>query len=114
MKIQQILSDIELIKNLGNLSDITTNSFYASHIINGAGSGGIACFNNYKLYQHAKLLRGGEDHQQLLMNQKKLKIDLMLRYLEFNMIKNTYFLNLVITFYLLKYLLHLLLSKLRN
>jgi CDP-4-dehydro-6-deoxyglucose reductase, E1 len=45
-------------KNLGNLSDITTNSFYASHIINGAGSGGIACFNDYKLYKHAKLLRG--------------------------------------------------------
>ena len=42
----------------GKLSDITTNSFYASHIINGAGSGGIACFNNYKLYQNAKLLRG--------------------------------------------------------
>ena len=42
----------------GNLSDITTNSFYASHIINGAGSGGIACFNDYKLYQNAKLLRG--------------------------------------------------------
>ena len=42
----------------GNLSDITTNSFYASHIINGAGSGGIACFNDYKLYQKAKLLRG--------------------------------------------------------
>jgi CDP-4-dehydro-6-deoxyglucose reductase, E1 len=45
-------------KNLGTLSDITTNSFYASHIINGAGSGGIACFNDYNLYQHAKLLRG--------------------------------------------------------
>ncbi len=42
----------------GKFSDITTNSFYASHIINGAGSGGIACFNNYNLYQHAKLLRG--------------------------------------------------------
>jgi CDP-6-deoxy-D-xylo-4-hexulose-3-dehydrase len=42
----------------GRLSDITTNSFYASHIINGAGSGGIACFNDYKLYQNAKLLRG--------------------------------------------------------
>ena len=42
----------------GNLSDITTNSFYASHIINGAGSGGIACFNDYKIYQQAKLLRG--------------------------------------------------------
>ena len=42
----------------GNLSDIATNSFYASHIINGAGSGGIVCFNDYKLYQNAKLLRG--------------------------------------------------------
>ena len=42
----------------GNLSDIATNSFYASHIINGAGSGGIACFNDYELYQNAKLLRG--------------------------------------------------------
>lgn len=45
-------------KNGGMYSDITTNSFYASHIINGAGTGGIVCFNNYKLYQRAKLLRG--------------------------------------------------------
>ena len=45
-------------KNVGNCSDITTNSFYASHIINGAGTGGIACFNDYKLYERAKLLRG--------------------------------------------------------
>ena len=45
-------------KNTGKYSDITTNSFYASHIINGAGTGGIACFNDYKLYQRAKLLRG--------------------------------------------------------
>ena len=45
-------------KNGGMYSDITTNSFYASHIINGAGTGGIVCFNNYMLYQRAKLLRG--------------------------------------------------------
>ena len=45
-------------KNLGQYSDITTNSFYASHIINGAGTGGIVCFNNYDLYEKAKLLRG--------------------------------------------------------
>ena len=45
-------------KNSGSLSDIATNSFYASHIINGAGTGGIVCFNDYKLYQRAKLLRG--------------------------------------------------------
>lgn len=44
--------------NTGKLSDITTNSFYASHIINGAGTGGIVCFNDYSLYERAKLLRG--------------------------------------------------------
>lgn len=45
-------------KILGNFSDIVTNSFYASHIINGAGTGGIVCFNDSKLYLRAKLLRG--------------------------------------------------------
>ncbi len=45
-------------KNFGKYSDITTNSLYASHIITGAGSGGIVCFNNKKLYENAKLLRG--------------------------------------------------------
>ena len=28
------------------------------HTINGAGTGGMVCFNNHKLYQRAKLLRG--------------------------------------------------------
>jgi len=42
----------------GRYSDIVTNSFYASHIINGAGTGGIVCFNDRKLYERAKLLRG--------------------------------------------------------
>lgn len=45
-------------KDTGKLSDIVTNSFYASHIICGAGFGGIVCFNNYKQYEYAKLLRG--------------------------------------------------------
>lgn len=45
-------------KNTGKYSDIVTNSFYASHIINGAGTGGIVCFNDYNLYRKAKLLRG--------------------------------------------------------
>ena len=44
--------------NTGKLSDVVTNSFYASHIINGAGIGGIVCFNDFNLYQRAKLLRG--------------------------------------------------------
>jgi len=45
-------------KNLGKYSDVVTNSFYASHIINGAGTGGIVCFNKYEQYKIAKLLRG--------------------------------------------------------
>jgi len=45
-------------KNLGKYSDISTNSMYASHIITGAGFGGIVCFNDKKLYNQAKLLRG--------------------------------------------------------
>jgi len=45
-------------KHPGGYSDIVTNSFYASHIINGAGTGGIVCFNDRKLYERAKLLRG--------------------------------------------------------
>ena len=45
-------------KNTGKYSDVVTNSFYASHIINGAGTGGIVCFNDRKLYNKAKLLRG--------------------------------------------------------
>ncbi len=45
-------------KNFGKYSDVTTNSMYASHIITGAGFGGIVCFNDKKLYDQAKLLRG--------------------------------------------------------
>ena len=45
-------------KKLGKYSDITTNSMYASHIITGAGFGGMVCFNDKQLYDKAKLLRG--------------------------------------------------------
>ena len=44
--------------NTGKFSDVTTNSFYASHIITGAGFGGLVAFNDKKLYDKAKLLRG--------------------------------------------------------
>ena len=45
-------------KNTGKVTDITTSSFYASHVITGAGFGGIVCFNDKKQYEKAKLLRG--------------------------------------------------------
>ena len=41
----------------GNYSDVVTTSFYASHIVTGAGFGGMVCFNNEKFYTKAKLLR---------------------------------------------------------
>ena len=44
-------------KTTGSLSDVVTTSFYASHIVTGAGFGGMVCFNNKKLYEKAKLLR---------------------------------------------------------
>lgn len=45
-------------KVIGKYSDIVTTSFYASHIVTGAGFGGMVCFNNEHQYQKAKLLRG--------------------------------------------------------
>lgn len=42
----------------GKYSDVVTSSFYASHIVTGAGFGGIVCFNDEKLFNRAKLLRG--------------------------------------------------------
>ena len=38
-------------------SDITTTSFYASHIITGAGTGGMTCFNDEDMLNKAKSLR---------------------------------------------------------
>ena len=45
-------------KTFGKFTDIATTSFYASHIVTGAGFGGMACFNDKKLYEEAKILRG--------------------------------------------------------
>jgi CDP-6-deoxy-D-xylo-4-hexulose-3-dehydrase len=45
-------------KNFGKFSDISTTSFYASHIVTGAGFGGMVCFNDKKMYNEAKILRG--------------------------------------------------------
>ena len=39
-------------------SDVTTTSFYASHVVTGAGFGGVTTFKNETHYQFAKSLRG--------------------------------------------------------
>ena len=42
----------------GSLSDIATTSFYASHVMTGAGFGGMVAFNDGGLFTRAKQLRG--------------------------------------------------------
>ncbi len=44
--------------NLNNWSDISTTSFYASHVITGAGFGGMVSYSDFNEYQHGLSLRG--------------------------------------------------------
>jgi CDP-6-deoxy-D-xylo-4-hexulose-3-dehydrase len=44
--------------NIKNWSDISTTSFYASHVVTGAGFGGMTCFENQKDYELGLSLRG--------------------------------------------------------
>tara|TARA_B100001093_G_scaffold509129_1_gene572590 strand:- start:2159 stop:3358 length:1200 start_codon:yes stop_codon:yes gene_type:complete len=41
----------------GFYTDVSITSFYGSHIINGAGNGGMVCFNDKKYYEKSLLLR---------------------------------------------------------
>ena len=42
----------------GEISDLVTTSFYASHIITCAGIGGMVCTNNFELYKKIIIKRG--------------------------------------------------------
>ena len=42
----------------GKFSDISTTSFYGSHIITAAGEGGMICYNNKKWDEKFRILRG--------------------------------------------------------
>jgi CDP-6-deoxy-D-xylo-4-hexulose-3-dehydrase len=42
----------------GTYSDISTTSFYGSHIITAAGEGGMICVNNSDMEKRARILRG--------------------------------------------------------
>ena len=42
----------------GTLSDISTTSFYGSHIINAGGGGGMVCVNDKKWHERLLVLRG--------------------------------------------------------
>ena len=42
---------------VGEYTDLSITSFYGSHIINGAGNGGMLCSSNEELVDKSKLLR---------------------------------------------------------
>ena len=44
-------------RSVGQYTDISTTSFYGSHVINCGGNGGMLCVNDPKLAEKAKLLR---------------------------------------------------------
>ena len=44
--------------DLNNWSDVSTTSFYASHVVTGAGFGGMACFTDKEHYDLGLSLRG--------------------------------------------------------
>ncbi len=54
--------------SLTNWSDISTTSFYASHVITGAGFGGMTCFNEKKDFELALSLRGWGRRSSLYSN----------------------------------------------
>jgi CDP-4-dehydro-6-deoxyglucose reductase, E1 len=69
-------------KSSGFYSDISITSFYGSHIINGAGNGGMLCLNNPKLFKDATLLRSWgrsssifKENSESISNRFNIKID---------------------------------------
>jgi CDP-6-deoxy-D-xylo-4-hexulose-3-dehydrase len=44
-------------KSSGRFADMSTTSFYGSHVINAGGNGGMLCLNDDKMLERAKLLR---------------------------------------------------------
>lgn len=71
-------------KPSGTYSDISTTSFYGSHVINGAGGGGMICVNNPRWVDRLVVLRGwgrqsslyGEKAgSELLANRFQAKLD---------------------------------------
>ena len=56
----------------GDISDLVTTSFYASHIITCGGIGGMICTNNFDLYKNIIVKRGWGRSSELFDPDKKL------------------------------------------
>ena len=60
-------------KSTGSFSDISTTSFYGSHVINCAGNGGMLCVNDEELAQKANLLRSWGRSSSLFVESEKIE-----------------------------------------
>lgn len=60
-------------KNVGFYSDLSITSFYGSHIINGAGNGGMVLISDKKAYNEMKVLRSWGRSSSLLKNSESIK-----------------------------------------
>lgn len=57
----------------GDFVDISTTSFYGSHVINCAGNGGMLCVNDKALNEQAKLLRSWGRSSSLFVESEKIE-----------------------------------------
>jgi len=60
-------------KSTGLYSDVSITSFYGSHVINGAGNGGMLCLNDPELYRRALLLRSWGRSSSVFMESEKIE-----------------------------------------
>jgi len=57
----------------GRFTDMSTTSFYGSHVINAAGNGGMICINNKEWAERAKLLRSWGRSSSLFEESEKIE-----------------------------------------
>lgn len=57
----------------GRYSDISTTSFYGSHVINCAGNGGMLCLNDEAMYRRGRLLRSWGRSSSLFEESEKIE-----------------------------------------
>jgi CDP-6-deoxy-D-xylo-4-hexulose-3-dehydrase len=60
-------------KSSGRFTDMSTTSFYGSHIINCAGNGGMLCVNSEEFYNRGRLLRSWGRSSSLFVESEKIE-----------------------------------------
>jgi CDP-6-deoxy-D-xylo-4-hexulose-3-dehydrase len=60
-------------RSSGRYTDMSTTSFYGSHIINCAGNGGMLCVNTDALYNRGRLLRSWGRSSSLFVESEKIE-----------------------------------------